>query len=156
MGLNGCLPMARPLAVLTGLMTAVTWIRLSMSAIHRGIFWVQAARCQSPISFSDTVSRAWFSQALAAIMKLGIYVKGAGRLQKAPFSLIGKTLAELCLTMEGWVLSEAFCQLGALKWAQEKPCRVRVPRNLNPVTFSASNPHSHVKRSGFFFVCLIV
>lgn len=61
--------MARPLAVLTVLMTVVTWLRPSMSGVHRGIFWVQAVRCQSGISFSDTVSRTWFIQALAAIMQ---------------------------------------------------------------------------------------
>lgn len=146
--------MARPLAVLTVLMTVVTWLHLSVSAVHRGIFWVQSVRCQSRISLSDTVSHTWFIQALAAIMQLGIYVTGAGRLLKAPFSLIGKTLAELCLTMEGWVLSEAYCQLGALKWAQEKPCRGRVPHDLNPLAFSASRPHSYVRRS-VFSVCLV-
>lgn len=97
----------RPLAVLTALVTAVSRLRLSMSVIQKGIFWVKAARFLPRISPSDMASRSWFSQALAAIMQLGIYVTSAQRLLKASFSLIGETPAELCPTMEGWALSES-------------------------------------------------
>lgn len=148
--------MARPLGVLTVLMTVVRWLRPSMSAVHRGIFWVQAARCQSRISFSDTTLRTRFIQALAAIMQLGIYVTGAGRLLKAPFSLIGQTLAELCLTMEGWVLSEAFCQLGAGSAEVSSKGSLAEAESRMILIHWLSVPHIHVHMSedSLFFFCL--
>lgn len=146
----------RPLAVWTVLMTVVSWLRLSMSAIQREISWVQAVHCQPHISSSDMVSRSWFSQTLAAIMQLGIYVTSAQRLLKAPFSIIGQTLAELFLTMERWAPSEAFCQRGALKWAQEKPRRGRVSHHLNPLAFSASHPHAYDRRPFFFYLFVTI